>query len=179
MPDRPLAYFITFSTYGTWLHGDAPGSVDRGHNRFGTPWVEPDADRRADAHHRMSQEPYRLDAGRRAVVRDAVVDECRFRGWPLLAAHVRSNHVHLVVTADREPEFVMRACKATASRRLNEAGYDHPDRKRWTTHGSTKYLWREDAVAADVEYTLHRQGEPMAVFPDPSADGRSPSASEG
>jgi hypothetical protein len=25
----PLAYFITFTTYGAWLHGRAPGSVDR------------------------------------------------------------------------------------------------------------------------------------------------------
>ena len=33
----PLAYLITFRTYGTWLHGDARGSVDREHNVFGTP----------------------------------------------------------------------------------------------------------------------------------------------
>ncbi len=33
----PLAYFITFRCYGTWLHGDRRGSVDRFHNIYGTP----------------------------------------------------------------------------------------------------------------------------------------------
>jgi len=33
----PIAFFITFRTYGTWLHGDERGSVDRCHNHYGTP----------------------------------------------------------------------------------------------------------------------------------------------
>jgi hypothetical protein len=33
--DTPLAYFITFRAYGTWLHGDKRGSVDRHNNRYG------------------------------------------------------------------------------------------------------------------------------------------------
>jgi hypothetical protein len=36
MPDQPLAFFITFTTYGAWLHGQAPGSVDREHNQVDT-----------------------------------------------------------------------------------------------------------------------------------------------
>jgi hypothetical protein len=31
----PLAYLITFRCYGTWLHGDARGSVDPTHNVYG------------------------------------------------------------------------------------------------------------------------------------------------
>jgi len=38
----PLAYLITFTTYGTWLHGDPRGSVDREHNVWGTPFLDPD-----------------------------------------------------------------------------------------------------------------------------------------
>ena len=30
----PLAYFITFRCYGTWLHGDSRSSVDRFNRRF-------------------------------------------------------------------------------------------------------------------------------------------------
>ncbi|MCE9563806.1 MAG: transposase [Planctomycetes bacterium] len=196
MPDHPLAYFITFTTDGTWLHGDEPGSVDRERNQFGSPWLPVDPKRRAVARGQMTQDPFWLDTPQRGVTRDAIVEECQFRGWSLLALHVRSNHVHLVVNASREPEFVMRSCKAAASKRLNEAGFDHPDRKRWTAHGSTKYLWHEDAVASAVSYTLYRQGEPMAMYaapessmlgagspvpssPVPSSSGPSPSASEG
>jgi len=177
MPARPLAYFITFSTYGTWLHGDARGSVDCEHNQVGTPWLAPDPERHLAGRGRMTQEPYVLDAPRRAVVRDAVVEACQFRGWRLLALHVRSNHVHLVVSAEAEPEGVMRVCKSRASRWLSEAGFDTPDRKRWTEHGSTKYRWTEEEVAAAVEYTLNRQGRPMAVYPCPASSCDSPSTS--
>lgn len=38
----PLAYLLTFRCYGTWLHGDARGSVDREHNTYGTPCLDPD-----------------------------------------------------------------------------------------------------------------------------------------
>ena len=31
--DTPLAYFISFRIYGTWLRGDKRGSVDRFQNR--------------------------------------------------------------------------------------------------------------------------------------------------
>ena len=34
----PLGYLITFRTYGTWLHGEQRGSIDRrNYNRYGTP----------------------------------------------------------------------------------------------------------------------------------------------
>jgi REP element-mobilizing transposase RayT len=159
MPDRPLAYLITFSTYGTWLHGEARGSVDDEHNVFDTPWLPPDPEQYRADRAKMTQDVYQLDAARRVVVCQAIVEECQFRQWVMLAAHVRSNHVHLVVRTDASPESVMTKCKAHASRRLNLAGFDRPDRKRWTAHGSTRYLWRADAVAAAVDYVLNRQGE--------------------
>jgi REP element-mobilizing transposase RayT len=164
MSDHPLAYFITFTTYGTWLHGQCPGSVDDEHNQVGTPFIEPNPRRRAANQRQMTQELYLLDAVRRKIVLDAIIEECRFRGWTLHALHIRSNHVHLVVTAQREPEFVMRTCKANASKRLNQAGFEDNERKRWTAHGSTRYLWNEEAVAEKCHYTLHSQGDVMEAY---------------
>jgi hypothetical protein len=35
---QPLGYLITIRSYGTWLHGDARGSMDRrNYNKFGEP----------------------------------------------------------------------------------------------------------------------------------------------
>ena len=35
---QPLAFLITFRCYGTWLHGDERGSIDRRNfHRYGTP----------------------------------------------------------------------------------------------------------------------------------------------
>src|SRR4051812_11040949 len=98
MTDQPLAYFITFTTYGAWLHGQAPGSVDDEHNQFGPPFIAANESRHGSNQHQMAQEPYVLDAARREVVCNAIVADWQFRGWTLQALHVRSCHVHLVVS---------------------------------------------------------------------------------
>jgi hypothetical protein len=71
----PLAYFLTFSTYGTWLHGTAKGagSVDEAHNTFGTPFLEPDPQRERAAQERMDQPPYVMSAAERDNVCQAIV----------------------------------------------------------------------------------------------------------
>jgi len=119
-----LAYFITFSTYGTWVHGTSKGkgSVDRDHNQHGMAFVEPDASREAEAREKMKQSEYKMQAGEREIVRDAIVELCRQKGWHLLAVHVRTNHVHVVVSVNRDPGRVMSDMKARASRELTPRG---------------------------------------------------------
>jgi REP element-mobilizing transposase RayT len=168
--DTPLAYFITFTCYGTWLHGDARGSVDQDHNVPETPVLDPDSERCARERGQLKEPPYRLDAPRRQVTLNAIREIARRKGWALHAVHVRSNHVHLVLTADGPPERVMNDLKTAASRRLNQAYPAEDGCGRWTRHGSTLYLWTEEAVAQKVCYVLDGQGEPMARYPeeDPS-----------
>ena len=86
---------------------------------------------------------------------------CGQRGWSLLAAHVRSNHVHTVVQAEVPPERVM---NDYASRRLNRMVVDEPDRKRWARHGSTRFLWKPQHVLAAIQYVIDEQGDAMSVF---------------
>ena len=38
----PLAYLLTFTCYGTRLHGDTRGTVDRNNNRYGMPFLSPE-----------------------------------------------------------------------------------------------------------------------------------------
>jgi REP element-mobilizing transposase RayT len=163
--DFPLAYLITFTCYGTWLHGEEAGSVDRDHNIPGTPFLETDTERAAFERSRMKQPPYELDVRRRRIVLQTLLEVCQHRGWYLFAAHVRTKHVHAVVQAAIEPEEVMNDWKAYASRNLNRAGVDTPQRKRWTRHGSTRYLWDEEAIERAVHYVLYEQGELMEVYP--------------
>lgn len=44
----------------------------------------------------------------------------------MLAAHVRTNHVHVVVDAGIDPERVMRDFKAYAARAKSDEGVDSP-----------------------------------------------------
>lgn len=80
-----LAYFITFTTYGTWLHGSSKGlgSVDTEHNVFGTPFLEPDAEREQKARETMAQPPYVMGPAERQIVCKAVLELSRDRGWGL------------------------------------------------------------------------------------------------
>jgi len=89
---------------------------------------------------------------------------CKYRGWGLLAAHVRTNHVHAVVEAEVAPEKVLTDFKAYASRGLNRLGTAGSDRRRWARHGSTRWLWKDEDVREAVRYVVEEQGEPMAVF---------------
>src|ERR1700722_4168040 len=84
-----------------------------------------------------------MAATRRDAVLASVLERCSNAGWTLLGAHVRTNHVRLVIQADARPERVMNDLKSYASRRLNELGWDEPGRKRWARHGSTRRLcWK-------------------------------------
>jgi REP element-mobilizing transposase RayT len=159
-----VVYLITFSCYGTHLHGGESGSVDDGHNAPGTPILEVDSGRAAFEAKLMAQAPYRLDQTRRDAVLEAIQEVCVQRGWGLLAAHVRSNHVHTVVDAEVLPERVMGDFKAYASRHLNRMSLDAPNRKRWSRHGSTRWLWHPQHVSAAMQYVVAEQGEPMSVF---------------
>ena len=164
MPD-PLAYFITFSCYGCRLHGDAPYSVDRQHATVDGPFVEPSEQVRTASANAMTQEPYKLDETRRRLVVESIHEVCRYRGWLLLVAHVRSTHVHLVVqAAGYPPEQVMTTFKSYASRALNRAKLDPDGRKRWTRHGSTRYLNTHQDLLETVRYVKEEQGEPMELW---------------
>ena len=160
-----LAYFITFTTYGTRLHGNENGSVDRDHNAYGTPFLAADLEREQSERAAMAQAPYVMSARERDIACKAIVDLAADRGWQLLAVHVRSTHVHVVIrTEERDPGRTMSDIKARASRDLNQAGFDGPSRKRWTRHGSTRYLFREEDVEAKIRYTLDEQGERTAWY---------------
>src|SRR5262245_55453429 len=106
----------------------------------------------------MKQSPYTMSAAERDIVCKAIVELSREKGWMLSAVHVRNNHVHAVVTAERDPGRIMSDMKARASRNLNKAGFGDPNRRRWTRHGSTKHLFLRDEVTDKIDYTLNRQG---------------------
>jgi len=159
-----MVYLITFTCYGCHLHGSDSGSVDRNHNSPGAPILEEDSARIAAAAERMDQRAYALDFTRREAVLQAIREVCQHRGWRLLAAHVRTTHVHAVVEAEAVPERVMSDLKVYASRHLNQLGLDSADRKRWTRHGSTRWLWRPQHVSAAIQYVVEEQGEAMSVF---------------
>ena len=125
----PIAYFITFRTYGTWLHGDERGSTDRKHNAYGTPLLDPHAGRRRSARLRLVHSSFTLSKPARHTVAIVIQQVCDHHDWTLHSSNVRSNHVHVVVSAPRTPEQVMVALKSWCTRRLRQQGLAQKDAK--------------------------------------------------
>jgi REP element-mobilizing transposase RayT len=154
----PLAYLITIRCYGTWLHGDERGSMDRRvHNRYGTPKIAPNkALQRAEAG-LLKHPPVKLGDPQRAVIEASIREVCDNRGYLLHAVNARTNHVHSVVAAACKPEPVMNTFKAYATRHLREKGLMPPDVKPWSRHGSTRYLWKPHHVDRAIDYVINGQ----------------------
>ncbi len=157
----PIGYLITFRCYGTWLHGDERGSVDRHHRAYGTPGLKPSAIRRKHDRELLKQPPVRLNSRQREVVKDAIRETCTIRGWQLGTVNVRTNHIHSVVTATKKPDVVLSALKANATRAMREAGLWTTELSPWEFRGSKKYLWDEKQLADAIAYVDYDQGEPL------------------
>ena len=149
---EPIAYFLTWTTYGTWLPGD-----DRGWNRkgeFENLPANPLLVETADA--RMKEDLFLLSAADRKLVEQTIRDHCDFRGWDLHAINVRSNHTHVVVAASEyKPDQVASQFKAWCTRKLKVT---YPNRERfWTEGTSCRWINTTDELAKAIEYTLEAQ----------------------
>ncbi len=160
MRDRPLAYFITFTTYGTWLHGDSRKSIivkDRS-----TKVIEPSEGLYRSIKAQLKYSPIVLNSTRRKIALATIRKHCSLKKWSLFAAHVRTNHVHIIIQSTEPVEKVMKDIKAWCTRRLRESGLNAA--KVWTRHGSTKYVFTEQKLLEKIHYVIFEQGSPMAYY---------------
>jgi REP element-mobilizing transposase RayT len=159
--DVPIGYLITFRAYGTWLHGDGRGSVDRFHNSYGSPFLPPNPRWLEFNRKNRKLPPVKLGLRQRAAVKVAIRESCQIRNWDLWTLNVRTNHIHTVVTASCKPEVILTAFKANSTRKLRESGYWSSNRSPWAERGSKKYLWTEDALNNAIAYVEYDQGEEL------------------
>lgn len=158
----PLAYLLTFTCYGTHLHGDPRGSVDADHHMPDGPFLNTNEPLQAWEERELRWPPYAMDEAARRVVRSAIARGCERRRWELLALHVRTTHVHVVLTAAGDPKRILAGLKAYATKALNASARCR--REYWTKHGSTRYLWKAAQLEAAVHYVAFEQGTPQEVF---------------
>jgi REP element-mobilizing transposase RayT len=180
----PIAYFITFRTYGTWLHGDPRGSIDREHNIYNTDCLKPDPSRERVCRRLLAHPPVRLTVVQRKTVHAAIEKACTCKGWQLHVVNVRTNHVHVVITANSSPEMVMSVLKSWSTRSLRQTGLRAKSDTLWARHGSTRYIWKEHFLLDACRNAADIQGVPSvadvnettnvsrSAFPNPLPDGR-------
>jgi hypothetical protein len=134
-------WLLTWTTYGTWLPGDARGFVSplrngQGqqvvHNIVGTAFDKDLPALRASVAQKLLGPPVRLNAQHAAAMLRQWVAHAAFRNHELEAAAIMANHCHIVVgvPGDPSPSRVLGDYKSYASRALNEQ-FDRPKSGTW------------------------------------------------
>ncbi|CAN5484652.1 transposase [soil metagenome] len=156
----PIAYLITFRTYGTWLHGDERKSIQRTRDgRFTTVQLDPNVPLKEKMASEMKEPPRLLTTYQRELVEMAIRETCAYRSYGLRAVNVRTNHAHAVVSAATGPNKIVNDLKAYSTRKLRSEGEVDGESKVWSRGASSRYLWKPKFVAAAVEYVLYSQGD--------------------
>jgi REP element-mobilizing transposase RayT len=156
----PLAYLLTFRTYGTWLHGDQKHSVTRlGGNIYGTPDLAPNPKLKLAMEQELNHPAVLLSESQRKLVESAINEVCEHRKYILKALNVRTNHVHAVVSGQTKPERIVDTFKAYSTRRLRNEDQFEENIQVWSRGRSRRYLWKPKHVAFAIEYVLYGQGD--------------------
>lgn len=162
MINTPLAYFITFTTFGTWLHGDKRGSIVR---KEGTTLLL-SGQEKLNRHERqkLKSSPVLLNSSHRKIVLDTIIEHCQIKQWHLYVAHIRSNHVHIVIKSNKSIDHVSKELKAWPTRNLRKEGMTNP--KIWTTGSSKKYIFTRQKLLEKIHYVAYEQGKMMECYID-------------
>ncbi len=111
-------FFLTWTTYGTWLPGD-----ERGWHHHNKGEQLANSRLKQWCSNQMRTGEVVLALFDRVIVEDACRAHCVYRNWHLHAVNARSNHVHAIVTADTTGKKLLNELKLTA---LDGCDNTHP-----------------------------------------------------
>jgi hypothetical protein len=149
----PLAFFITWSVYGSHLQGDERGWRRR---RKGDQLPQPALATWRQI--RLKHEVRLLSQEERRVVECACERHCGIRGWRLWAANARTNHVHVVVSAAEFSGATVRdQLKANCTRALRETSHEFVDRPVWTVGGDWSCVNTDEDLEIVCAYVTDAQ----------------------
>ncbi len=151
--DEPLAFFITWTVYGSFLQGDNRWWRKRQQGE------QPPQPKLAQWHRdRLNHLVLILDEPQRLAVVNEIARLCEYRGWQLWKAVARTNHVHAVVTATGYAGSRVRdQLKANCTRVLREQWAIFVDRPVWTTGGDWQCVNTEEELDRVILYVSEAQ----------------------
>ena len=158
IPEAHIATFVTFRTYGSWLHGDTRGSIDRFTNAYGQQRLPPNNRRHGAARRSLRSASVTLNRQQRRATRLAIRETCSIRNWTLFAESVRTNHVHVVVSATVSSRRIASVLKANATRAMRSEGCWTSELGPWSRGASAKRVWTELELETVVRYVIDGQG---------------------
>lgn len=155
----PNTWHITFGTYGDRLHGDSRPTVDRRHNKFGTPFVGADPARLEHERAQLKHTPVRLKPEQIVFIESIVPTICQRGGWRAVAVAAGSNHVHVLLSAPSQPhgKEIRRWLTRWLTEALNERWSERDGAPWWAEGGSTKLVHDREYLEAATAYVLRQR----------------------
>ena len=150
----PLAYHITVGTYGTRLHGDERGTVDRRMNQPGDPIVGRVEQWQRAERASLRFEPRVFTPDQMGWVESLVPAICERGGWTLRARACAPDHLHTVVTATADGALVRKLLKRWLTQAMAKQLPLEPDEHFWAECGSVKWVWTDDYLGRVVPYVF-------------------------
>jgi REP element-mobilizing transposase RayT len=148
-----LAYFVTWTVYGSHLQGDELGWRRRGKGH------QPPQPQLTEWHRtRLKHDVWLLSAAQRQAVETSCREHCEHRRWHLWEVNARSTHVHVVVTASESSGKAVRdQLKANCTRGLRERWSEFRDRTVWTRGGDWQCVNDEESLEQVCLYVREAQ----------------------
>ena len=161
MPDQPLAYHITFGMYGSRLHGDARGTVDRSMNKPGDPIIGRDTDWEQIERSLLRFPPVVPTSHQRQFAESIIPSICNRGGWQFHTCAAQDDHVHALLTTTADAKTVRRLLKRWLGQALSERWPLLPDATWWAEGGSVKWIWDQQYFENVFSY-IERQRTQLA-----------------
>src|SRR5262249_17814230 len=139
--NRPLAYHITFGTYGTRLHGDERGTIDRSMNRPGDPIIGRDDDWNRIERERLNFPPREFTPEQRLAVEELIPLVCERGKWKLYACAAAPDHVHVVLIGVADGDAIRKWLKRWLGLMLAKRCPLQVGQTFWAECGSVKWVW--------------------------------------
>lgn len=141
---KTLGYMVTWTTYGSWLQGDARGYVKDGKILGENKGLE-QANRKM-----LIGDRFKLKKEQREVARRAILLEAERIGEKILAISVCSNHIHVVIgKGGNSVDKVVNRFKSAAYYALRENGVEE---RVWTRGYDKRFCFDENSLAERIKY---------------------------
>jgi REP element-mobilizing transposase RayT len=139
-----LGYMLTWTTYGTWLQGDARRYVKNGKI------LKPDESLAESNRQRLTKEPVKLTLSQRKIIERAIRAKADAIGQEVYAISVGSNHVHIVVGyTTKDIGLVVRYYKMAAQTALRNVGFTG---RLWTKGFDKRFCFDEKSLRRRINY---------------------------
>ena len=141
---QPIAYMLTWTTYGSWLQGDERGYVKDG------VILPPNKGLNQANRAAMASPEVSLTRRQKGITEDALRKEAEALGQEICAVAVGKNHLHLVVTTNGlDPCHAVSHYKNAVRLAVQGDGFGG---RLWTRGYSKRYCFDEEQLHAMIEY---------------------------